>query len=215
MKIFGGGHEKADSISSFNEAERTYAKLYGSIFEAMGLPADEARQHAAATMLEAIRESKIDGTYRRPEFLGDLILGDSEPADNNLRADLRLQRSWLPVKRDDGVTDDDIRGWWNQPEVARRMRISAMNMLRSSIFVEILESRKWEDQNQAFDTAARMINQLQPFFGHPTRDMDLSDLSRPLPFELDSQLTRFVALAAPDEIISAGSVNALYRMTLH
>lgn len=127
----------------------------------------------------------------------------------------------MDVKRADGMTDDDFREYWNEPEVAQRMGVIAMKMTRMAIHIDALENRgPWESEEHAHSAAARRVKSRHGMYAHPRPDDDPSDPHRTLPFEVQTRVTRFLDVFNSDhtELIksldAAGSVNSFYRASL-
>ena len=217
VALFG---KKAPRAHPLTAAEAEILDRYRSCLTSTYGPSEILDQEVLQGMQDAIRESKADRTYWLPLDAGDLVLSGVRSTDPNLSAWVASMRATLEQKRSDGMTDDDFRQYWNEPEVARRMAIVAMNIARMRLFVEALESRDWESMEQAQSEAARRVGMFLGFFGHPTGAEDASDPHRPLPMEVRTRVIAFLnAENADPEIVSkklqeAGTLNAFYRASL-
>jgi hypothetical protein len=171
-------------------------------------------------MKQGIVESKADGTYWLPHDLGDLVLSGVTPPDSLLREVVIAQRAVMDVKRKDGMTDDDYRQYWNQPESIRRLAAWVGDSQRLALFMSVMESRAWDSEEQMFTEAAAQVNKFFGLYAHPRPDDDLTDPNRPLPLEVETRVTNYVDFANsdPDEIRAKlaeyRTVNAYYRAGL-
>lgn len=214
MALFGRSRPR----TAFTKAEQQIVDLYVDLFAHLGLSKDDAAIFAADSMSTAIREAKQDGSYDLPDNLGDIVLS-GKPASAQYRQWVDGLRASLPMKRVDGMTDDDFREHWNQLEVARRMRITAANVPRMSMMMATMESGEYESVEQASEVAAQQVHIHFGRFGS-TRGFDPEDPSRPLPFEVESSVIRFQETLMADwantksAVERAGSMNAAYRESL-
>jgi hypothetical protein len=215
--LFGKKTPRDEPLTS-TEAE--ILDFYRHLLNSTYGPSEYVDQTVVQGMHEAILESKADGTYWLPLDAGDLVLSGVQSRDPRLNAWVAGMRATLDLKRIDGMTDDDFRQYWNEPEVARRMAIVAMNLGRARLFGQALESRDWESMEQASAEAARHVGMFLGSFGHPTGTEDTSDPHRPLPLELHTRVIAFLDAASADsqlvrkKLQEAGTLNALYRASL-
>ena len=215
MAFFG----KARSRSALTPPEREIVDFYVLLVPSLGVPVQEARSFAVESMANAVREATQDDSYGLPDTLGDIVLGTSEPSDLYLRQWVHSLRASLPGKRLDGMTDDDFREHWNQPDVARRMRVAVMNIPRMALYRQTLETGVYDSVEHALSTASREV--LMSYGRYGSSDgFAKDDPHRPLPFEVESRVVRFQMdllenwASSALAVERAGSLNALYRESL-
>ncbi|MGO9567896.1 MAG: hypothetical protein ACLP5H_10175 [Desulfomonilaceae bacterium] len=94
----------------------------------MGIPVSQANEMFVTWLQEAKEEAKKEGTKNLPLDYGDHLLRQ-EPTDPKIQAAL--------VKvRKEGVTDGDIRNWWNRPDLERRLLLKLDENTRMVIVID-------------------------------------------------------------------------------
>ena len=211
------GIEKDRRAHKFTSTERKWLRLYSMLFQSIGMmSADDAAQYAEQRLRKAISESKASGFYWYPDNLGDIVLSGHEPRDTGLFQIVELLRAVMPIERLDGMTDEDFSEYWNQPDVARGMRIVAMNIPRAAMFVETVETGEYPSLEDAYAAGHARVRLSHARYAHPARDELSTDQYRPLPFEIESRVMKFLMAQTRDiealdhDIGIAGSVNACY-----
>ncbi|HUU96064.1 MAG TPA: hypothetical protein VM487_10015 [Phycisphaerae bacterium] len=118
----------------------------------------------------------------------------------------------LAVKRKDGVTDEDIRWWWNMDGLERCMMCVSDENSRMALFM----SSKQEAGLTAQEAGAK-VNRYLPLYGDMSRPTDPQGDDRPLPFELKDRINkwRMKKMGDPEglsrQLDSVSSFNALVR----
>src|SRR5438128_485945 len=97
--------------SKSSPVEKQLETLTVPMFQMMGQSLTEARESFANLLHEVKEEARNEGTEHLPENHGDILL-QKEASDERIKVAL----AW---RRKEGVTDSDIRNWWNQPDLAR------------------------------------------------------------------------------------------------
>ena len=114
-KLFGN-HER--------QLEDMYVKMYVSD---KGMPLSEARQAIRGFIQQAKEEGVKEGTANLPPNFGDELLRQ-ESSDEKIGAVLASIRK-------KGVTDEDIRWWWNMPDLDRRLMLKEDEANRLALFI--------------------------------------------------------------------------------
>jgi len=217
VALFG---KKAPREEPLTETEAEIYEFFLSLCQSAYGPTESLQQKVLQGMRDAIRESKADGSYWLPFDVGDLVLSGTEPSKPGLRRWVASTRATLAQKRYDGMTDDDFREYWNDHELARRMAIVAMNIARTAAFTHALEEREWDSLEKAMEGAAARVRMFHAHYDHPNGAEDISDPHRPLPFEVQTRVTKLLDAESEDpEVLRArleevGTVNAFYRASL-
>lgn len=206
------------AVLTLTANEEYLIELYAELWTASGLPKIVTIEMATSLMTQAITESQSDGTYDLPLNIGDIILGSSLPEAPASRAVVELIRPLLPEMRRDGMTDDDLRGYWNQSEVDRRMMILGGNVQRTALATQTLETGSYESVDEAFDAAGKAVHASFGRFGS-TAGFDPNDPNRPLPLEMVSKVIAYMsefleaegAAGFLEALGRAESYNAFYR----
>src|SRR5205807_3301252 len=120
-----------------------------------------------------------EGTADLPETFGDRLVEAAHIGEP------KSQRIVQKARRE-GATDDDIREWWNLPDVSRRMVIWSENLFRYSVFLHATH----EDGLSAEDAAAR-VHRMFPIYGDPEDTSKLSGENRPIPHELRGRVDSY------------------------
>lgn len=121
-------------------------------------------------------------------------------------------RAALAEKRAEGVTDEDIRWWWNRDDLEIRAMLKADERIRVRAYVVRLA------KDEAPDVAISSVRKHFAIFAEPSDPIDVTDQDRPLPCELKNRVTRYIqrrSLENPEQyerdIQSSSSFNALVR----
>ena len=80
--------------------------------------------------------------------------------------------------RHEGATDDDIKEYWNLPDLSRRMVVWSENNFRYLAFTQA------KDDGLSTDDAAAGVHKMFPIYGDPEDTSKLSGDNRPIPPEL-------------------------------
>lgn len=168
----------------------------------MGIPLADARAAVQEMIRQAKDAARREGADELPEPYGDHLL-EQEDRDPELQAR-------LAGRRGEGVTDDDVRVWWNLPDVERRLIVEIDAMWRLGVFAEAV--RRGKTPQEALDFVRKHF----PMFGSPQEAPDRGD-DRPLPIELKPRVNAWTerqrdaldGLRA--RIAAASSFNAVVR----
>ena len=93
--------------------EKQVEKLYVQMYQTKGLSLSEARDTVRTMLEQAKKDAEKEGTVNIPQNFGDILL-EKEASDEKTKAKLAKLRK-------EGVTDKDIKWWWNMYDLERRM----------------------------------------------------------------------------------------------
>jgi len=174
--------------------------------ERYGMSGAEARASFRAFYRQAERELAASPERPGPRH-GDRLL-ELESSDES--AFLYLAR-----RRDEGVTDDDVRAWWNLEEIERRILRQADEKQRFGILIHHIKAGMTEAE------AAERVRKELPIYGDPDDARAGTGDDRPLPDELRDRVERLRReryRADPGAFLErlerASSFNALARALL-
>ena len=169
--------------------ESELVAFYSQAFAAIGFPNHGAKEASRELVDRAIQKYQNDSTRGTVpgQHSGDILLKLETTHDEV------SQR--FSVRRQDGVTDDDIRFWWDLHPLDRGARIEFDQFCRSSFYISCRKKGMNEDQAglevwKAFPMY-RYVDDTQEARAH----MGLSDEDRPLPFELKDRVNRYLERA--------------------
>lgn len=97
-----------------------------------------------------------------------------------------VERERLQAKREDGVTEDDLRWWWGLHDLDRRMLLLDDDNTRMAFFAAKLEAGMSAEQ------AARELRRALPIYGDPLDTQQTVGDDRPLPLELKGRVNRWL-----------------------
>jgi hypothetical protein len=158
------------------ELEDVYAPR---LQEMMGLSPSQAKLAFRDLLKKAKEQSLEEGTSNLPEGFGDILL-QKESTDEKVK-------SWLAMKRNEGVKDEDIREWWNMHDLERRVLLGFDDMTRVIQF----STFGWEDQIDEKELATEG-ERFFPAYGDPNEPSLTTGDDRPLPYELKSRVDRYL-----------------------
>jgi hypothetical protein len=203
--------------------ERELEAKYSSILTGMlGSPA-EAKKMAKEMIRQCIEESKKQGTYDWPSGLGQLVLEGGRSRHQAADRWAEAVRRRLHIKREDGVTDDDIRGFWNLHDIERRMIEKVDENARMALFLHSVHNSEQPTKELAFAEAEEKVRKYHPKYGYSGDSSCLSQPGatrddRPLPCELIDRVNRYIERRTADDqeaykrdIEASSTFNALVR----
>lgn len=208
-----------DLFSGFNDMERQLLKTYFQLMAISGFPI--SKRETKDMMKAAIAKSKKDGTYYLPPNMGDIILGYAK--NDALIVSMLIERinRNLPNIRAEGVTDKDIRCWWNLHDLERRMiEKTELRMWTYKYLVYINQYKHLPYEDAVYKAGLEMRKKF-PYFGDKVEGYDsqiLCEEDRPLPYELKERVDNYLRKWAKDDpvtfefkILPSPSLNAFLR----
>ena len=197
-RLSGGRKSAVES-----ELYELYTQMLCRIAGYSPLDAEQAVSEAIAICKQ---QGASEGTADLPQDFGDRMIEAARMGET------KSQR--IVVKaRHEGATDDDIREWWNLPDLSRRMVLWSEDTFRYSVFLHAIN----EDGLSAEDAAAR-VHKMFPIYGDPEDISKLSGENRPLPHELRGRIDSYKQVHGADyiagQIKNFSSYNAFVRHTI-
>jgi hypothetical protein len=191
-----------------SDLERELEAQYVHTLHLMGLPPPEARRAFWQILNEIKEESLKSGTTTLPENFGDRLL-ERELVDDRVKA-------LLAEKRAEGVTDQDIRWWWNMSHLERALMAKLDELNRHLLLRQFIE-----EENLSPEEAAKKLRTYDPLFGEADKARTGSPDDQPLPYEIKERVRRYVqrrsildAAKLTRDIEDSSSFNHLVRKEL-
>jgi hypothetical protein len=199
MGLFGFGKRRSP-------IEQQLIDLYGQMLTMKFGSSAEARKAAEEWVDQAKAQAEAEGTVDLANAAESyLAKAQTDPA----------MRAKLEAKRADGVTDADIRWWWNLHDLERRMM--ALDDDNSKVAFIIHKTR---EQGLTVEQAAAELRRSMPIYGDPADTRRTTGDDRPLPYELKDRVNRWLQTKMPDpdrfrrQLAQATTYNALVRAEL-
>ena len=191
-----------------SDLERELENQYVHTLHLMGLPPPEARRAFWHLLNEIKKESLEAGAAALPKDFGDRLL-ERELIDDRVKA-------LLEKKRAEGITDHDIRWWWNMSHLERALMAKLDQLNRHVLLRQFID-----EQELSPEEAARKLRTYDPLFGDVDEAQTGSPDDQPLPYELKERVRRYVqrraivdAAALTRDIEDSSSFNHLVRKEL-
>lgn len=187
--------------------EKQLEKLYVQMYRMRGFSFWKARDTVRNMLEQAKKDTEKEGTVNLPQNYGDILL-EREAMDEKIK-------SMLAKLRKEGVTDKDIKLWWNMNDLERRMMQQEDFMSRFVLFLKLSEEGLDEQE------AAKGVAKKFPIFGDPDDTTLGSGDDRPLTYELKDRINIYISKRSrtePEEFKKAieysTSVNSLIRKAI-
>lgn len=180
------------------ELEQSLVNKYSALYQQYkNLSPEEATDLATTLIKEAKQEALQNHTYDLPANLGDLVLQNTSPTDQYAKAAYDLIQRRLPRLRSEGVTDKDIKWWWNFSQIERSMIIKNDEMEYHNFFVtQLLKTQtQFPKKETAQNAAHAFTNKRFPIYTQNLQDDPFSP-DDPLPYELKERVDAFMANAS-------------------
>ena len=206
------------------DLEQGLVDKYSALYQQYkNLTPEEATDLATTLIQEAKRESQDNHTYYLPTNLADLVLQNTPPADPDTKKAYDLIQQRLPRLRNEGVTDKDIRWWWNFSQIERSMIIKNDEYERHSFFLTQYQKLQhtFPTDDSAKNAAEALTNKRYPLYTQDLQDYFISP-DDPLPIELKDRIDAFMDHAARftdfhqtlTQIQQASTFNAFIRQQI-
>jgi hypothetical protein len=171
----------------------------------VGMSPSQAKSTVRDIFEGAKQESLKEDTPDLPQNVGDFLL-EEESSDEKIR-------SILEKKRNEGVRNQDIKWWFNMPDLERRILLKIDDVSTRGLFTKLRE-----EDGLSEDEAARGVRKGYPLFGYPDDTAYASGEDRPLPYELKGRIKSYVKKRIQTDperfkkqIEQSSSFNALVR----
>lgn len=165
MGLFGFGK---------SAVEKRLIQEFSTGLRASGCTAAEAKE-MANDFLEVARQM-VEEQGKEINYESYMRLAETEDSE----------KRQLAAKREDGVTDADLRWWWGMPDIERFMTVVSETNTR----VSFLSSKSQEGLSG--DDAWAALREALPIYGDPTDTTNTTGDDRPLPDELKDRASRWL-----------------------
>jgi len=128
--------------------------------------------------------------FKKPQNLGDIILGNASSDDPAIKKLTESIKQNLPKKKAEGVTDENIREFWNFTDSQRRKVILSESTFRLAVFSSAKEDGLTNDE------ASALVSKIFPMYGSLYDDPDNTKYTpsgddRLLPNELRGRVDKY------------------------
>lgn len=165
-------------FSRSSSIEKQIKKQYVQMYRMEGFSIRKARDIVHTMLEQAKQDSEKERTANLSPNFGDILL-EKESTDEKIK-------SMLAKLRQEGVTDEDIKWWWNMHDLERRMMQQEDFMSRFSLLLKLKDDGLDEEE------AAKEIAKRFPIFGNPDdTEFGIGD-DRPLPYELKDRINIYI-----------------------
>ena len=127
----GIGRESGRGQNMGSSIEQQLKEVYVPMLMQSGMPISQANEQFSEMLRKAKEESRKAKMDNLPQNFGDLLLQNEATAPNI--------KSRLEKVRREGVTDDDIRTWWNLHDLERRFMIMQDEISRAAVVMYELD----------------------------------------------------------------------------
>ncbi|HEY3346605.1 MAG TPA: hypothetical protein VGK71_03170 [Nitrospirota bacterium] len=197
----------------YSRYEKALLEKYILEIAVMGLEPSRAMKMAKNMLDTSMSESKKDGSYYLPNNFGDIVLGEEKSGYPDVNKLAEVVRKRLPIYESEGVTKEDLKFWWNRPELSRRMALKTDEIRKYNFYYGLiaksadgkLTEKEQQDCLKGF-----------PVYGYPAAAIS-EDEDRRLPSELLFRVDQYIKKRSEDpesfnkEKSESSSFNALVR----
>jgi hypothetical protein len=177
MGLFGFGKRRP-------RIEQELIDLYSQMLTVRFGSPTEGRKAAEEWVDQAKAQAEAEGTAGLTNAAESyLAKAQTDPA----------MRAILEAKRADGVTEADIRWWWNLHDLERRMMGLDDDNSKLAFILQ-----KTQEQGLPVQQAATELRRFMPIYGDPTDTRHTTGDDRPLPHELKDRVNRWLQTKMPD-----------------
>lgn len=169
-------------FNKYNKVEQKILEHYSEMIDTMGI--QQAKKMVKGMLDQAIEESKNEGMYNLPPMSGDALL-KKEKTDKEAS-------QMLEKRRREGVTDEDVRWWWNMNDIERRMMLKIDELHRTALFIEEMQNSTVTAEEGAADKASARVRKFHPMYGDSKDETHTKGDDRPLPFELKDRINIYI-----------------------
>jgi hypothetical protein len=188
-----------------SDIEKKLEDLYVPKLQMMGMTPIQAKGVFTDLLKKAKEESVEEGTWNLPENFGDILL-EKESTDGKIK-------SWLAMKRNEGVRDQDIRAWWNLHDLERRISVEFDELGSSTQFFRLKDEDRISEEE-----ATKAVGRFFPTYGDPNEVCFTTGDDRPLPYELKGRVDKYLERVAQvdkeawkGEVQGTSTLNAFIR----
>jgi hypothetical protein len=195
-------------LSRRMDVEDQLEKFYLNMFKKMGISSWQSKIMTKRMLKQCKEVAKREGTIGLPLNYGDVLL-EKEQADEKIKFD-------LSKKRKEGVNDQDIKHWWNQHDLARRMMLAVDDLNKTALVMKLIEKDKMSTED-----GIKRLRKFYAIFGDTEDTSHTSGDDRPLPYELKLRIIEYSEKRNRDDkdkykedMEDSSSYNALVRQEI-
>lgn len=197
-RLFRGGQSRL---------ERQLHDLYVAMLCGLaGFTARKAEQAVSEALAMCKQQGKAEGTADLPNGFGDRLVEAARMGDPK-------SKRIVEKARREGATDDDIKEWWNLPDLCRRMVLWSEDLFRYTVFLHAKD-----DDGLSAEEAAARVHRMFPIYGNPEDTSKLSGENRPLSHELRGRIDAYKQVHGADfiskQVENFPSYNAFVRQAI-
>ena len=174
-----------------SQIEKELEKIYVPLLSSVAPNEKEAKK----TFNQLLSQSKIKckkagitENINRSEWLIELMNSTNE----SLNETEKYSKDYIDVRKNEGVTDTDIRSWWDLHYLERAFTEELDNFFRAIGFVHD------RDQGLSKEEAAKRNRHAFIYYGQPNDTSHTTGDNRPLPYELKDRINRYVEKRAKE-----------------
>ena len=187
-----------------DKTDKELEEKYLSVLVAMGFSFADAKKTFHDVLKIVKHEAQKQGSNNWPENMGDKLLATESKIEN--------VKTMLAKKRKEGVTDDDIRWWWNLADLEKRLMEKIAESGQYATFEEAV------DKGMNPDEAAYEVRKKHPMYGDTEDERHTTGKDRLLPPELINRVANYLLRMSQtnpaglsDRLKEATSFNAYIR----
>jgi hypothetical protein len=206
-----GEAEKFYNRPNVKNFVKRLSDLYVGLYINTGMSKAQAEEIVRGLLQMAVQETIDADTYNLPSNLGDVVLGNAMAESEKIESFAEGIRQKIPYLKSEGVTEEDIRYYWNLNELERRMATLEDNSMRIGVFAEARKNGKTVEQ------ASAEVRKVFPMYGNPDDKNQPKGEDRPFPYELKDLINKYIKRRSLDissyknDIEKSSSLNALIR----
>lgn len=172
-------------FGSSPDIERKLEEIYVPTFQkTLGMSLGQAKKHFQDLFKAAKEESLKGKTKNFPQDYGDILL-EEEKTNKEIK-------EILAKKRKEGIKDNDIRWWWNMPDIERAMLYVVDENSKMATSLDVIQKSDADNLDKAVEEAAEKVRKFFPIYGDPDDTTNAKGDDRPLPFELKDRINIFI-----------------------
>lgn len=186
-------------MTNYNDTEQRLLKELLILFKGKGMDNEDAKEMSKKLLDDSIKESKETGLYDLPLNFGDIILGNASANDINVERLAEIIRKSLPQKKDEGVQNEDVRLYWNLPNVERVLANKEDDFHKTALSISTFESSTKTSQEEIIEEVVETIKKVHPVYGDSDDNSTSDGDDRPLPFELKHRINKHIMKRAKND----------------
>jgi len=161
------------------QQEKQLLRMYTEVLSRSGMSHREARRQARMGIKLCKEAARREGSVHLPDHYGDILLEGARKGRPECQR--RVERA-----KNEGATETDIRRWWNQSDLRRRMTCWAEDVAVRLPMYLAAKRHGLSDKE-----AEQKVRRFFPLYGDPRDCRYGSGDDRPLPHELRHRVENY------------------------